>query len=51
MEMISKNRHVNYMFIYNGQKFANRCTSIIFVLLTITGKKKKECFQTFKECT
>lgn len=36
------------MFIYKGQKFAHRCRSIIFVLLTITGKKKKNAFKLLK---
>lgn len=36
------------MFIYKGQKFANRCRSIIFVLLTIAGKKKKNAFKLLK---
>lgn len=44
----TKDRHANDMLILMGQKFINRsdcCASIIFVLITIIGKKK-ECFQT-----
>lgn len=39
----TKDRHANDMLILMGQKFINRsdcCASIIFVLITIIGKKK-----------